>query len=144
MGVEAELAVDDDAVDVDVVGGGHGEDLVGLDDLVVPGEVEEGVGDAAGEGEGLALGDGFLVVDAEDDEVVAELLGDGLEVGHLFEAEVAPAGPEVDDDGLFAKELGKADDVACGVGEHEVGRGVSDVGADLALAGVVGDAEHDH
>ena len=52
MGVEAELSVDDDAVDIDVIGGGHGEDLVGLDDLVVLGEVEEAVGDAPCQGGG--------------------------------------------------------------------------------------------
>ena len=147
MGVEAEFAVDDDAVDIDVVGGGHGEDLVGLDDLVVLGEVEEGVGDAPGHGEGVALGDGLLVVHAKDYKLVAELLADGFEVGHLFEAEVAPAGPEVDDDGLLANEFVEAHDLAIGVGEHEVGCGVSDVGADLVAlneVGVVGGAEHDH
>ena len=148
MGVEAELSVDDDAVDVDVIGGGHGEDLVGLDDLVVLGEVEEGVGDAPGHGEGVALGDGLLVVYAKDYKLVAELLADSLEVRHLFEAEVAPAGPEVDDNGLLAEEGVQAYDLAGGVDEHEVGCGVSDVGADLVITlaevGVVGSAEHDH
>ncbi len=145
VGVEAELAVDDYAVDVEVVSGGHGEDLIGLDDLVVSGEVEEGVGDAAGEGEGVSLGDGLLIVDAEDDEVVAELLGDGFEVGHLFEAEVAPAGPEIDYDGLFSEEVVEADRVAGGVGEGEVGGGVSDACADpvgtTVKVGVFDDAE---
>ena len=92
--------------------------------------------------------DGLLVIHAEDDHVVAELLGDGLEVGHLFEAEVAPAGPEVDDHGLLAEEGVEANYLTRGIDEHEVGCGVSDVGADLVITlaevGVVGGAEHDH
>ena len=92
--------------------------------------------------------DGLLVVYAKDYNVVAELLADGFEVGHLFEAEVAPAGPEVDDHGLLAEEGVQAYDLAGGIDEHEVGCGVSDVGADLVITlaevGVVGGAEHDH
>ena len=103
MGFETESAVDDDAIEVDVVGGGHGDDLVNLDELVVFGEVEEGVGDSSGESLGISLGDGLLVVDSQDDEVVAEFLADGLEVGHLFKAEVASVGPEVDYDGFLPR-----------------------------------------
>ena len=71
--------VDDDAIDVDLVRGGHGEDLVGLHDLVVLGKVEEGAGDAPCQRRrGSPCADDLLVVDAEDEEVVAELLADGL------------------------------------------------------------------
>ena len=92
--------------------------------------------------------DGLLVIHAEDYKLVAELPADSFEVGHLFEAEVAPAGPEVYDHGLLAEEGVEADDLAGGVDEHEVGCGVSDVGADLVITlgevGVVGGTEHDH
>ena len=141
VGVEAELSVDDDAIDVDLVRGGHGEDLVGLHDLVVLGKVEEGAGDAPCQHGGFTLCGDLLVVDAEDEEVVAELLADGLWVGHLFKAEVAPPSPEVDDDRLFAEEFVEADHLAIEVGEHEVGSGVPDIRADLAVIGVVGYAE---
>ena len=107
-----------------------------------------GVGDAPGHGEGVALGDGLLVVYAKDYKLLAELLADSLKVGHLFEAEVTPAGPEVDDHGLLSEEGVQAYDLAGGVDEHEVGCGVSDVGADLVITlgevGVVSGTEHDH
>ena len=67
------------------------------------------------------MGDGLLVIHAEDDHVVAELLADGLEVGHLFEAEVTPAGPEVDDHGLLAEEGVQADDLPAALTSIKLG-----------------------
>ena len=71
----------------------------------------------------VVLPDGFVLVDAyaEQDEVVLlELFGDGLDVVEVAGAGAAPGGPEIDEDDLAGERV-EGNGGSVGSGEGELG-----------------------
>ena len=120
------------------------DDRVGeLDAAVGPQQVALGiaglgVGDAGALHHRLARLDPFADVHPQHDHLVAELLVQTLERGHLLQARRARGGPEVDDDGAAGEVVERAG-LAVEVLEHGRGCGPAfghrpvDRGSELAL-----------